>query len=716
MTEAPASLVLDDSDFLSIVAEQRRQSIGFDDASNSSDLSEDRVKALEYYKGEMADLQVIATRSSATSTDVSDGVETILPDLADIFTGGEDVATFRAVGEEDEAAAEQETEYVRHVVFQENDGFMTIYTAIKDALLQRLGVVKFWWEGADETLEERFTGKTAIELQLAREAEEQGGPAVEEIEEVAPESVIALPTYNFITRQTRNKGRARVMAVPPEDFAVAQDTVSLRDAAYCAMKSRPRAQDLIADGYDPDLIGELPAYSRIGADDTTAQARDVAGEYSAGGSTESSAYAGLRVVEIVEHYVRVDADGDGKPELWKVCTGADEATLLSKERVDRIPFGVITPYPVAHRLIGRSLADLLMEIQRIRTSLLRMLLDSGWFALNQRHEVSDVDSNAFTMSDLLRNAPNVPVRSKTGTAVRPLASPGLGFDAITAMEQIAVLGEQRSGVQRNMQGLTPDTLHDTKGGMLAMLANAQKRIRLVARIFAETGIKDLYLGVHALIRTNATAQARARLRNGWAEVDPTQWAERNDMVVEIGLGSGGREQDLMALNMLRQVMAEVVQLQGGANGPYAKPAHIAKLLNALPRRLGLKGSYFAGAEEVEAALAEQGRAPPPDPKLIEAQQRAQLDAAKAQNAHQLDVMKAEGSAALAREEMQARLALDAQRQASELALKERTITAELDLKERQLVAELAMKERAAMIGAPPVAGFGSEVSVGGEPG
>ena len=193
-------------------------------------------------------------------------------------------------------------------------------------------------------------------------------------------------------RQRDGGGKACFEAVDPVDLMVGKDTVRLCDATYAAHRTRVRAQSLIEQGYDAEVIAKLPDYDSEETDEIN-QARDTAGETDEEGETNI-----LRMVEVVEHYVRVDYDEDGQTEIYKVLTGGDEAVVVDIEQVDAIPLAAITPYPVTHRFFGRSLADLMIEIQKIKTALLRLMLDSGYFALNQRVEVNMDRANEFTRS------------------------------------------------------------------------------------------------------------------------------------------------------------------------------------------------------------------------------------------------------------------------------------------------------------------------------
>jgi hypothetical protein len=543
----------------------------------------------------------------------------------EIFTGGDDVATFRPTGEEDEAGAAQETDYVNHVLFNENDGWRVLYTIFHDALLTKVGIVKVWGENSEEVTEESFTGQSQMSVQIASDlAEATGGEITDLVAgEPDPQSKESLWSFKAVTR--RPKGACKVMNVAPEDFTVARDTILIRDTTYCAHRSRPRAQELIADGYDPALVANLPAYGAVD-NETTERARDVAGEHDDAVSLLTTTH-NLHQVEIHEHYLRVDADGDGQPELWCIVTDGSNRVLLKRERVDRIPFAVSTPYIVTHRLFGLSIADKLFEVQRIKTVLLRLMLDSGYFALNQRHEVATAKgrANEYTLGDLLNNTPGAPVRSDDGASVRALGSATLSFDVFGALEHMSVVAEGRSGIVRNAQGLNPDTLHDTKGGMQRLMGAAQKRVRMIARVFAETGVKDLFLLIHAVTRTMPPPGDKVRLRGKWVQVDPTAWGARNDMAIEVGIGSGGREEEIQGLNMVMGVQKDmIVGLQGGkAEGPYVTAENVFNSAKRLCERAGLKNAerYFSDPAE-EAAKPKPPE--PPDPEVVKFQQEMEL--------------------------------------------------------------------------------------------
>lgn len=679
--------MISDDELLQACERERRAGIGLD---QDDDLADARQTALNYAKGEMPDVPSLANRSKAVSTDVSDAVETALPDLMEIFIGGDDIASFQARSAEDEEQAKIETEAVLHVVMEQNPAFEFLSTGIKDALLTKLGVFKVWTEDVTEVEREEqreipaeMAGMAELAAPLAQmmgaqaevgEPEEEGGPTP------------------ITMKWERESTCIRIAAWPSEDFGHARDARNLRDAVWFGLRSRPRAQRLLDDGFDPQLVDLLHDYS-ADATEETGRARDTASEND---ETTGTNTGPLRTVEIVEHYIRIDADEDGKSELWRVVAGNQDKVLLEKEKLDFPPVAVITPYLVPHRLLGRSLADLLLEIQRIKTALLRMLLDSGYFALNQRFEVAMAQgrANQWTLSDLMRNTPNMPVRSESGDAVRPLGAGGLSFDAAGALEYMSTVAENRTGIVRNAQGLNPDTLHDTAAGAAQLIGAAQKRVRFIARTIAETGIKDLFLIVHQMLRKHGDEMDGYSISRPGTTVNPKSWRPRKALSIDIGVGSGGREHDIAAGAQLLAMQQQAVQGQGGLDGPLTTAQGIKAAVKRQTERLGFKNADQYWPE-----------APPPDPnaqpqvppEVQAAQVKSQSEAQIAQQKIAAEQQSAQMRLASEGQITQQKMAGEAQLEQFRIESQERVKMRELELadqfKRDQAEAELALRER-----------------------
>lgn len=685
-----------DADFLRLVGDERRRSIGFGEG-DTGELARVRIKSQEYRQGKINDLKVIKGRSTAVDSALSDAIDTVMPDLMEVFFGGDDVVTFDADGQGDEIQAREESDVVSQVVFGQNDAFRAFHDAFQDALLNRTGIFYWWWEDDERQLGSQ-TASDAAQAAAIAAMFGQGMPWAKATIESREDGSIAMSFAEL-------RGRVVFKAAPSEDFTVASDTVVLRDTAYCALRDRPRIQDLIKRGVDKDLARSLPHYTT--RQDEMEHARDQAGETDQG---SADGLDDMRIVEVRTHFIRVDAYESGEPQIWRVETDGEETIFLQKECVTQIPFGGLTPYLSAHRFHGESLFDKLAEVQRIKTVLLRMLLDSGYFALNQRMEVSLEAANEFTISDLLNNAPNVPVRSTNGNAVRPLAAGELGFDVMGALEFMSTVAEQRSGIVRNAQGLNPDTLHETATGAMQMAMAAQKRVRMICRVFAETGVKDLFLGVHQLLREQFTAQHRPiskKVGQQWKDVRPDTWQEREALTVHVGVGSANRQHDLEVQNQGIALAEKVIELQGGVNGPFVTGPNIFNRLKAYSRAMGEKspelywtdpgdqpmqmpnpGQGAAMAKlQGEQAIAQTKAQAAAEAAHLKVQAKAQADQQKLVFEQQQAQQRLAGELAIQRDKMQGELALNREKAVQAAQLQRQEMFATIALRQQQAATE-----------------------------
>jgi hypothetical protein len=641
----PQGLQYDESEITYVLRAERQQAVGFDD----DEMNAARKQAMNYYKGVMPDMESLPNRSSVVSTDVADAIESLLPDIIDIFLAGEDGLTFAAVGPEDEDAAKQETDYVRHVIFQQNKGFNLLYTGFKDAFLSRIGVFKFYFDATPE-YQEYETEASELGLQ---ELQQLGVEVISaEPSRMVETQMGPMPLFQVTARKMVRNGQVRVEAIPPEDFAVSPDTVDLCDTSYCAYRRRVRVQELLADGYDAEKVSTLRADE---TNDTFGVARDIAYEND-DLELHNAAIEELRVVEVIEHYIRADFEGQGRPQIWRIVTGNNEECILEIEKRARIEFAAGTPYPQTHRFYGLSVADKQIEIQRVKTALNRMLLDSGYFAHNQRPEVDMSKALPETIPALLDNQPGRPVPVKQSGAINAIQTAPVSFDILGALEYFNTVAEQRTGIMRFSQGLNPDTLHDTKGGAVIQLSAAQKRVRMMARQFAEGWIRDLFLGVHDLLRSNATVSDTVRLRNEWVQIDPSSWGRRKDLTIDIGIGSGGREDRFQRLTAFSERIAQIVELQGGLNGPLVSAANVYSLADQLGTVLDIKGVERFITDPEQAEPQEEG--PGPEEQKAQAemqmmQMKLQMQQQEAQLKMQLEQKKAEFDAQLQAAKLQA---------------------------------------------------------------
>jgi hypothetical protein len=726
---------MSDADLRALLAAEKADALS---AMSASKLSEERAAALDYYLGEMSrDMPAPDGRSKAVSTDVADTVEGLMPTLMDIFTSGDEVVRFEPTGPEDVAAAEQETDYVNHVFMQQNAGFIVLYSFIKDALLSKVGIVKVWWESREE--EQRETYYDLDDAAFAIIAADPEVEIVAHTERRTANSEIAsgvesdhhsplAPRHSLLhdvtVRTRRTRQCARVEGVPPEEFGIARHARSIRDADYCFHDVLRSEAKLIAQGYDREQIKRLPSYAA--ADTVEAQARDSVGE-----GTQNQGDDGLnsasRLIRVTEHYVRMDYESSGtareaaaleehqgvdarldglcseppdaskRPDarLYRVTT-AGEGEVLKRDgepdviEVDEIPFAAMTPVIVTHRFFGRSIADLVMDIQRIKTALLRALLDNAYLANNPRTEVPESHATETTLDDLLVSRPGGIVRTKLPGGLSVIAHPDIGGHVFPLLQYQDATREWRTGVSRQGQGVDPNVLQNQVATIANQMFNAaQAKMKMIARIFAETGIRDLFSLLHAVVRKHGSQPQTARLRNQWVTVDPRDWKARNDMTINVGLGSGTRTEQLAHLNMLIATQEKAV-----AAG-LVSPKNLYNSAKELTKLVGHKNVdlFFTapGAPPDPKDPASAPIAPPSDPKAQEAQQRIEFEKAKAGVDAQLSAQKHRADHEMSAAKLAADTQLKREQLKTEFELKVQQMNAEFALRREQMAAEMALK-------------------------
>jgi hypothetical protein len=639
-------------------------------ATAAAKLSEERANALDYYLGDMSkDLPAPEGRSKAVSSDDADTVEGLMPMLMEIFTAGGEVVRFEPVGPEDVAAAEQETDYVNHVFMQRNPGFLVLYSFIKDALLSKVGIVKVWWEESEASERETYLDQPpdAFALLIA-------DPAVEVVAHSEHDGL-----HDVTVERRRKQQCARVEGVPPEEFGISRHARSIRDADYCFHDVLRSVSKLIDQGYDAAQVGKLPTWSAVQTIEQAA--RDTVEESAQRGGDALNKAA--RLIRVTEHYLRCDYNGDGKPTLYRVTTGGDESEVLTRDgepdvvEVEAIPFAAMTPVIVTHRFFGRSIADLVMDIQRIKSALLRGALDNLYLHNNPRVEVAEAHASETTLDDLLVSRPGGIVRTKTPGGLSWQVVPDITATIYPALQYFDATREWRTGVSRQGQGVDPNALQNQVATIANQMFNAaQAKVKLIARIFAETGIRDLFALLHGVIRRHGSAGETVRLRKQWVTVDPRAWRARNDMTINVGLGDGTRAEKLAGAQLL--VAAQEKALAAGMVSPnnlWQSAVELTRLLGYRdPTRFFTPPGRGADAQDPTSAPI----TPPPDPKMAELERKAEI------------------------EKLQAQADIETQRQkvAAELALAERRFELEREFKllndetQRQKTqAELAMAER-----------------------
>ena len=542
-----------EEEIVSRIQNEITDSLGYNDT-----ISIQREQAMEYYYG-LPFGNEVEGRSQFIDSTVQDTVEWIKPSLMRVFASGDEMVKFTPHGPEDVAMSEQASDYVNYVFTKDNPGWEILYSWFTDALLSKNGIVKVWWDETEESVREEYHNLSDIELESI--ISDDDVDVVEHTEEeIEVPSLVGTTTekrHDLVIRRKERDGKIRVENIPPSEFLISSDAKTIQQARFVCHRVRKTLSELreiypeksltpedLGSGEDDSVFsGEREA--RFDFDDSS--------DFNLG---ESDMEEALRPYLLYESFLKTDYDGDGIAELRRVCLVGDY--VLENDAIDSIPFVSITPIKIPHKFFGLSVADLVMDLQLMKSTLMRNLMDNMYNQNFGRYAVLEGQAN---LDDLLTQRPGGVVRVKSPNAITPLVTPALEPYSFQMLEYLDGVRESRAGVSKMSQGMNENALtsHTTATAVNAVMTAAQSRVELIARNFAETGVKDLMLVIYKLLYQNQDRERVVMLRNQWVPVRPDVWKDKYDCTVSVALGQGNKDQQMVHLSQMLSFAGEAMK-------------------------------------------------------------------------------------------------------------------------------------------------------------
>lgn len=647
------------NDFCAVVQHALAESASFVDG----EMSQERAKATEYYLGKPFGNEEEG-RSQVILTEVRDAVDGMLPSLLRVMFGAEHAVEFVPTRADNVEQAAQKTDYVRYVFEEDNAGFLKALEVLKDGLVRKIGIFKWAWDTSVSVRAYRMEGVSKAQLdQIAADDTIDMKHIAERID---PE---VGTVYDVDLTKTRDEGRAVIWAVPPEELLYNRTARTLDDALLLFHRTEKTRGELLAMGIsEKDLDAHGGAGTSLAlASNAEAIARTDA---SFNGKTMGSGIQrdpemgkGNDKILYSDGVMRVDYDGDGIPELRRVCCiGPQFYPVKHYPADDSMGFAIFTPYPEPHTLVGGSVADRTMDVQKINSSLLRGTLDSLSASIFPRTVALEGGAN---MADIMNTAIGAPIRERVQNAVRILETPFVGKEALPILGFMQEVVERRTGRNKGTAGLDADALQSTgKEAVGAVLTGSQEQLEMLARVFAEMTLKPLFAGLGRLLQTKQPRERVVRLRGQWVEVDPRSWNANMDVTVNVGLGTTFTDKKIATLMAVAADQEHLLQ-QFGLSGPLVS---LPMFRNTRAKILSLQG--LKDVDSYYKPLPPNWEPPAPPPPQPDAEQ-AWIQAEKEMN-HQKTMKE---------------LAI----KADELALKTRQLEVDRELKILNITTTAALK-------------------------
>ena len=678
---------------LSLVEAEHDIAIGFwnDALTESQDASLRRYYGLPYG-------DEVSGRSSAVSRDCAQVVDWALPDLLEPFLNNNNLVKFKPNKKEDIEAARQASDYTNLIFWEDNNGFQNLYDGFKDGLIQKVGIAKVWWDDQKREIDETIEGVTVAQLG-ALEADNDV-----EIGAVRPLETLTLPSPDGsngaipielvsvdITRTVGN-GRVKIEVIPPEEFLISPRAANKDAAAYLAHESRQTRSTLLEMGFDKKLVDGLP----MAGDDEQRRTRNATrffDEDRSGDTGESSDETQQDVV-LIEEYIKTDINNDGDTELVQVFRVG--SIILEWREVDDHPFESFCPEMIPHKFFGQSLVDKTVETQRIKTVLTRQLLDGVYLANNPQREVPDDAVGDNTIQDLLTYRVGGLVRTRRPGMLREIPITDRSTTALGAIQYFDNNRGMDTGITGNSAGAAIDiNKEQTRAEVESVERRESSRKRLVARVGAETFVKQIYKKILALTIQYQDYERIVELRGEWVAVNPKYWDANMSGVIQVGLGHAERSERLQSALMIGQLQEKALEIG------MASPEQLYNTADVIVQASGLQFTelFFIHPRDIP----KETQQPEKDPKLAKVEADAQAQQQKLKNDFQVNMarvqMDGQVKTAQAQQDAQIKDAiakrdseLDREKAASDFKIDLNRINSEFQLGLRQLVVETELKQ------------------------
>jgi hypothetical protein len=591
-----------------------------DDAKTFEDdtLAPDREENLEYFYGEKPEIESTdedgnPTSSSVVSTDVRDTVMAIMPSLIRIFTSPEHIVFCSPNYEGQEDLAQQQTDYLEYVFWEDNPGFMLLHDAFKDALTTKTCVVYWYTDMSEEQTTQEFHNLSQEEFQLL--ISEGAQPTSDPVPDEMNPGQIASVTMSWSVK----KPIIKVEGVPLDEFRVSRNAKSVDTATLVGFDTVVRRGQLVALGYPEEQLEEYLG-GRTGTFSADRQFRNA--------GLEETSVIEKDEIRYGEYFIRIDKDGDGIDELRRICTVGDNHHILEDTPVQYATFAVGCPDPRSHTLVGDCPADLVKDIQRIKTNMLRGSLDSLAQSIWPRTVFNEMLVSA---DDVLNDEIGAAIRTKGSPSdtVMSLTAEFVGQPVFAMFDAMERLRQQKTGISDASKGLDPKALQSTAlSGVDAIISGAQERIELIARLMAETLLKPLFKGLLREITNSPNQERTIQLRGKWAKVNPSTFDANMRISVNPTLGKGSDISRLMALQEIKQTQLMIIE-KFGLKNPVCGPQEIMNTVTDMMAIANVKNTsrYFRAIDD--ATMKQINETPDePAPEMVLAQAEMEKTRAK----------------------------------------------------------------------------------------
>jgi hypothetical protein len=657
------------------------------------EMSADRVKAMAFFDGDAEKMKeylpIEEGRSRLVSRDVRAAVKKILPSIYRTILGNDEIVEYQPVGEDDEGASSQATDYVNYVALPECDGRQAIEDAINDAVRLRNGIIKWWQETVTDVKTSLHTGLDEMSFTqlVADDAVEvlEHSERMEQIE--TPQGVQQIPAHDVKIKRRVTTSKPKLAAIALENWLIHPDAIRLEESPILGEKCQMRRSDLVKMGYDKDQVWKLPAHHT----DASEQELEEDARRRFVDQNEDAPQRALDEIDYYDLLVRVDKDGDGIAELRRMifAGGIKEKYLLEDTEWDEINYADIVSERRPHEWKGNSICDDVMDIQMACSVLLRQTADNIYWQNNLQPAYQEGTVENF--GALANPKFGEPIRIRAGTDIKEAIQwnivPFVADKSFAMIDYLKNEAVDRTGISDASSGMAPDALQNMTAKASAMVEQAGiGQTEMMVRCIANS-LKPVFRGLLKLVIQHQDKPRTVRLRNEWVTFDPRSWNADMDALVNIGLGAGTRERDMMAMQQVLGLQERVLASMGPTVGmQYVSPQNLYNAMAKLIESSGLRSVSLYLTQPDEQAIAQAMQQQAPSPEEIKAKAAMELEQVRGQTKMQVEQFKS----GVKMNELKAKMQADASKEDAQMR-------ADLTTRLQEIQAEAEARMEEAMI-------------------
>jgi hypothetical protein len=562
---------MDETALIAAIDDADNRAYGSNLSNLTAQLSAERALNIDLYLGKNVD-PAPEGQSNVIDRSIFETVQWILPSLCRIFANGDDVVNLVPSNEADVEPAKQESAYLNWLVTQKHPWFDLFLEWSTDALLTKNAYFLVYKDRKRTVEIEHYEEQTRLgvayllndphcQLIDSRSYEAPDLPPDPVTDPVTGQPMVneqgqplTLPAklYDVVIRRTGEGKDLCIRVLPPERVKVDQRAFSWRIDERCnyfEYWEETTLTELREQGFDipTDIADDPELYTQED------YARDQYGERRLERYKPSD--PSMRRVKARMIWIRVDYDGDGQAELLQIMRVGRR--ILYQEEVSRIPVASGVACPLPHRHLGIAVADMVSDIQRIKTSILRQGLDNLYLTNNPQ---KILDETKVNLDDALISRAGGITRATDINAIRYEETPFVFPQAVAGLDYMSQVAQNRTGVNNGFAGVDSAQLNNIQPGTVNQLSSmAAERVVQIARVLA-FAIEDLFSIIHEQVLKMGHKRESMQIAGKWVEVDPGSWKKRTAFKIAVAFAAGNKDAQIGRLMALAQKQVEALQL------------------------------------------------------------------------------------------------------------------------------------------------------------